>query len=267
LFILLCGKPPFFGDTDKEILEQVEKGIAYKKGNMIIILEEEWKYISKEAQNLVDQMLNTNPSKRISISECFRHPWFDTHKRTYTIEESCLRDYYFSITSFKTDKLFFFQQAILSYMVHHLTQKEDIGELRNVFLCLEKKFDGKLYFSDIIDGLKKGFPNSSGEKEVLAVLKFIDQTNIGYLEYEEFLKIVMDRKTFLTEERLRVAFSLFDKDGSGSISPQELKDILGLQSKFNDKTWDFIIKSVDQNGDGQVRLDDKKRLTLLNLGI
>jgi Ca2+-binding EF-hand superfamily protein len=137
-------------------------------------------------------------------------------------------------------------------MVHHLTQKEDIGELRNVFLSLERKCDGKLYFSDIIDGLQRAFKDGAGEKEVLSVLKFIDQQNYGYLEFEEFLKIVMDRKSFMTEDRLKIAFSLFDKDNSGSISPQELKDILGLQSKFNDKTWDWIIKCVDQNGDGQV---------------
>ena len=194
-----------------------------------------------------------DPNKRYTITECLKHPWFSNYKRSYIIENSSLKNYYSSITSFKTDKLFFFQQAILSYMVHHLTHKEDIGELRNVFLSFEKKYDGKLYFSDIIDGLKRIFNSNSGEKEVLVVLKYIDQNNIGYLEFEEFLKIVMDRKTFLTEDRLKVAFSLFDKDGSGSISPQELKDLLGLQSKFNYKTWDWIIKSVDQNGDGQVK--------------
>lgn len=31
LFILLCGKPPFYGDGDKEILDHVIKGIPDKK--------------------------------------------------------------------------------------------------------------------------------------------------------------------------------------------------------------------------------------------
>ena len=31
LFVLLCGKPPFYGDTDKEILASIEKGIPDKK--------------------------------------------------------------------------------------------------------------------------------------------------------------------------------------------------------------------------------------------
>ena len=32
-FILLCGKPPFYGDADKEIISYVEKGIPDKRRN------------------------------------------------------------------------------------------------------------------------------------------------------------------------------------------------------------------------------------------
>jgi hypothetical protein len=35
---------------------------------------------------------------------------------------------------------------------------------------------------------------------------------------------------------------------------QEFKAVLGLSSKFSDREWEQIIKSIDLNGDGQVNI-------------
>ena len=43
-FILLCGYPPFNGETDKEIMDAVKKG-EFDFPN------EEWDFISDEAKN------------------------------------------------------------------------------------------------------------------------------------------------------------------------------------------------------------------------
>jgi Ca2+-binding EF-hand superfamily protein len=46
---------------------------------------------------------------------------------------------------------------------------------------------------------------------------------------------------------------MFDKDGNGSISRQEIREFFSMQ----DTTEDFIqdlIKEVDENGDGEVEL-------------
>jgi len=98
------------------------------------------------------------------------------------------------------------------------------------------------------------------DKELMKVLKFIDQTKSGYIEYEEFLCLCFNRKEYLKEERIKICFGLFDKDGSGSISPQELKSLLGLQSKFTAKTWEWIIKNVDKDGNGQIDYGEFKEM-------
>ena len=59
LFILLSGKPPFSGDSDPDILNNVKKGIYSMSGN-------EWSSISQDAKDLVRLMLTFDPEFRIS---------------------------------------------------------------------------------------------------------------------------------------------------------------------------------------------------------
>lgn len=64
----------------------------------------------------------------------------------------------------------------------------------------------------------------------------------------------------LTEEKLKIAFRLFDKDGSGSITPSELKAILGLSSKYNDKVWNEILNGIEHNKDDEVTYEEFKKM-------
>ena len=58
LYILLCGKPPFYGRQDKEILKRVHRGEYSLKGQV-------WDSISSSAKRLIARMLDYNPKTRI----------------------------------------------------------------------------------------------------------------------------------------------------------------------------------------------------------
>ena len=45
---------------------------------------------------------------------------------------------------------------------------------------------------------------------------------------------------------------MFDKDGSGTISADEIKEVMGFDSSISRKVIDDIIKEVDENGDGVI---------------
>lgn len=61
----------------------------------------------------------------------------------------------------------------------------------------------------------------------------------------------------LTNERLTSAFKMFDKDGSGMITPNEIKQVLtGGDNKIPNAIIDSIIQQVDQNGDGEISLQE-----------
>ena len=62
-----------------------------------------------------------------------------------------------------------------------------------------------------------------------------------------------------TEAEMRAAFRQFDADGSGSLSAEELKNILtrpGGGSPMTLAQCTEIIKSFDANGDGVLQLDE-----------
>lgn len=49
-YILLCGYPPFNGDTDEEIIEKIQIG-------KFTFPSEEWDFISSDAKQLIKHML------------------------------------------------------------------------------------------------------------------------------------------------------------------------------------------------------------------
>lgn len=56
-----------------------------------------------------------------------------------------------------------------------------------------------------------------------------------------------------TEQELINAFRVFDKDGSGTISSDELRNVLkSLGENLTDSELDEMIKLADHNGDGHI---------------
>lgn len=65
----------------------------------------------------------------------------------------------------------------------------------------------------------------------------------------------------MQEQKLREAFKLFDRDGSGEITASEIKSILGSGKKMaNESIFDEIIKEVDVNGDGVISFEEFKQM-------
>jgi len=67
-YILLCGFPPFYGDTVPEIFEQImEANFDYP--------EEYWGAVTKEAKDFINKLLVVDSDKRMSAVDALRHPW------------------------------------------------------------------------------------------------------------------------------------------------------------------------------------------------
>ncbi|CAI5475339.1 unnamed protein product [Closterium sp. Yama58-4] len=75
LYILLCGAPPFWGPTDKDVFVEVLKGVVDFSGA-------EWVGVSEEAKRLVLSLLHRDPQRRPTAAQILSHPWILRHCHT-----------------------------------------------------------------------------------------------------------------------------------------------------------------------------------------
>lgn len=61
----------------------------------------------------------------------------------------------------------------------------------------------------------------------------IDLDGNGAIDYTEFVMATINEQQLVTTERLKVAFQMFDKDQSGALSPDEIKDVLCFDSTID----------------------------------
>jgi len=85
----------------------------------------------------------------------------------------------------------------------------------------------------------------------------------GTIDFPEFLTMMARKmKDTDSEEEIREAFRVFDKDGNGFISAAELRHVMtNLGEKLTDEEVDEMIREADIDGDGQVNYEGLTFLT------
>jgi calcium-dependent protein kinase len=106
-----------------------------------------------------------------------------------------------------------------------------------MFESMDKNFDGKLNRQELVDGFEKlGRIDPEGEAD--HIMGHVDFDNNGCIEFSEWCSASMDKRNLLSKERLRAAFTIFDKNGNGTIDFSEVKELLG-RGGVDSKDADF----------------------------
>ena len=69
----------------------------------------------------------------------------------------------------------------------------------------------------------------------------------------------MNKQVLFSQENVRKAFEMFDKDGSGKISVDEIKAIIG-EDLAEDQVWLDILKTADSNNTGEIDIYEFAKL-------
>ena len=234
LYAMLSGKFPFNGKNDKAIY----KSILKKKFEFP---DKIWKSISNEAKDLINHML-CDEEKRFSAEKVLNHPWLTklSPNIKHTITLSSLNE----LKNYRNSNNF--KRFILTCLANRL-KEQDIKELKEIFLEMDKNKDGTLTPEEVKTSLKKFME----ENEINKIFSEIDTNNSNQIEYTEFISALIEKKEYLKEEKLLEIFKTLDKDGNGRISKDEIKKVLSGQDLDENDLKQFITK-FDLDGDGQI---------------
>lgn len=146
--------------------------------------------------------------------------------------------------------------ATFAFIAGQLITKTEKDDLARVFKAFDTNGDGKLSMDEVKIGYEKHYGITMTDDEIERMFRSVDSDNSGFIDYSEFVVAAMNEKQLTSNDKLQAAFKMFDKDGSGVISADEIKDVLGFGGNLDSKAIDAIIRQVDENGDGEISFEE-----------
>ena len=135
--------------------------------------------------------------------------------------------------------------------------EEQIAEFKEAFSLFDKDGDGTITTREL-GTVMRSLGQNPTEAELTDMTSEVDAEGIGTIDFPEFLTMMARKmKDTDTEEEIREAFKVFDKDGNGFISASELRHVVkNLAEKLTEEEVDEMIREADVVGDGQVNYEE-----------
>ena len=140
--------------------------------------------------------------------------------------------------------------------------EEHISEFKEAFSLFDKEGDGTISTKDLGTVMCSLGRNPTEAELQDMIEEFYDGS--GTIDFPEFLTI-MTRKIgdADSEEEIKEAFKVFDKDGNGFISSAELRHVMvHLGGKLADTKVEEMIREADGYGDGQINYEEYIKMML-----
>lgn len=243
MYILLSGQPPFGGYTGKDIISNVTRGEYILSGPT-------WDCISREAKDLIRKQLCISPHKRISAQDVYLHPWVQNQA-----EHMCEADrslVFNNLRSFNSSTKL--KEAVHTFICTHIIGSQELKRLSAMFKAYDHDGDGVLSPTDLLTQFETLLPPTEAVKEVERVMKHVDTDSNGFIDYTEFVKANLDRQFMLSKANLQLAFSSFDRYGTGFITVDELKEWLANGTLLEDDRWSSLLEELGLHGNGLIDL-------------
>ncbi|XP_052201199.1 calcium-dependent protein kinase 8-like [Diospyros lotus] len=244
LYILLCGVPPFWAETEQGVAQAIIRSVIDFK-------RDPWPKVSENAKDLVKKMLEPDPKKRLTAQQVLEHPWVQNAKKAPNVplgETVKARLKQFSVMN----KL---KKRALGVIAEHLSVEEVAG-IKEAFDVMDPNKREKINLEELRIGLQKlGHQIPDADLQILMEAADVDRD--GALNYGEFVAVSVHLKKMANDEHLHKAFAFFDRNQSGYIEVEELRDALSEEDDANsEEVINAIMHDVDTDKDGRISYDE-----------
>ena len=139
------------------------------------------------------------------------------------------------------------------------TKAEDLVEVREMFIKLDKDNDGYVSQAELEQGLQDICDIFHLDApDVRAMFTAADVDKDGIIDYTEFVAAAFKKDVLLSSENLSGAFKMIDVDEDGHISKEELIRTFGggHMAERTTEVWDEIMNEVDKDNDGMISFEE-----------
>lgn len=242
VYMLLFGAPPFTVRSTAATHANIRRG-RYR------IL----RGVSSEAKDFLAQLLQLDPSQRTSAEDILGHPWIKhneadfqkTEAADFLADENIIAE----MRSYAASGVF--KRAVLRLVSLNIPAPK-LKELRNTFLAMDTGRQGVVTLQEFRNALSAINADEQIVQQYNQLFHDLDITQNDTIMYSEFLAACIHAK-FDSEEyhdHIRDAFRMFDRDNSGAITADNLKEILG-DEYHNTKVQDLMAE-CDKDGSGSI---------------
>ena len=148
-YILLCGYPPFYGDSDTQIFDAV-------KVAKFDFPSPEWDEISQSAKDFVVALLKKNPADRPTAEDALNLKWLteqlgdEASQRKQLLRRGNRGEEFSRYLGMKKLK-----KHALGYIAANLTQ-EQVGYLGEIFKSIDEKGNGVITLIELDQAIAEG---------------------------------------------------------------------------------------------------------------
>ncbi|GAB4828729.1 hypothetical protein Ancab_018397 [Ancistrocladus abbreviatus] len=139
-----------------------------------------------------------------------------------------------------------------------------IEELEQVFKKFDANGDGKICSSEL-GSMMRSLGQEVTEEELEAMIREVDADGDGFIDLNEFIELNtngVDHDEIL--QNLKEAFSVYDIDGDGRITAEELQMVMkSLGDNCSIAECKKMISGVDCDGDGTINFEEFKVMMMV----